>query len=211
MNTFLVTITQAGGMSEDQMYACEVYFQKLNVKTIVSREQHASGLWHIHSIVEDPNKLAFGFKRKLVRALDPPVDFSSRNALNVKIVKSGQEERTAGYVAKDGNIFISKGWDIKSLLAKRAKQLQQDIDKKPVSTFMLNEKNCEEIILEYVNRMSLTLDCKADFIDCMAKMAVEGYSVSRIKPCVVYAQVMARAGSPKYMRDWWEMKLGAQI
>ncbi len=211
MNTFIVTITQAGGMSDDQMRACEEYFQKLNVKMIVSREQHNSGLWHLHSVVEDSNKRAFGFKRKLVRALDPPVDFSSKNALDVKIVKTGQESRTAGYVAKDGNIYVSKGWDIKSLLAQRAKQLQKDVDKKLVSTFMLNEKNCEEIILEYVHRMSLTLKCKEDFVDVMAKMAVEGYSVSRIKPCVVYAQVMARSGSPEYMKDWWRMKLGAQI
>ncbi len=211
MNTFIVTITQAGGMSDAQLTSCEKWFDDLNVKCLVSREQHKSGLWHLHALVEDENGRANGFKRKLIRALDPPVDFSGKNSLNVKFVKSGQESRTAGYVVKDELVMVSKGWNVKSLLAERAKLLQKEVDKPPRSTWILNERNCEEIILEYANRMSLPLTCKEEFIDLMAQMAVEGYSVTRIKPCVAYAQVMARAGSPEYMKDWWRMKLGSQM
>lgn len=211
MQSFIVTVTQAGGMSEAQMVACEKWFEDLQVKMIVAREQHKSGLWHLHAIVEDVNSKAAGLKRKIKRALDPPCDFAPKNALDVKIIKAGQESRTAGYVAKDKNIWVHSGWNIKSLLEARAKQLQGDVDKRPESTFMLNEKNCEEIILKYAYRMSMPLKCKEDFVDVMGAMAVEGYSVSRIKPCVVYAQVMARAGSPEYIKDWWRMKLGAQM
>ncbi len=211
MHTFLVTITQSGGMSDQQMESCERWFDELSVHCIVSREQHKSGLWHVHALVEDQNARANGLKRKLTRALEEKLDLSGKNALDVRLVKSGDERRTACYVAKDDHVVVSKGWDIKSLLAERAKQLQGEVDKKPKSTFMLNEKNAEEIILEYAHRMSMPLTCKPEFIDVMSKMSQEGYSVSRIRPTIVYAQVMARAGSPIYMKDWWEMKLGAQM
>ncbi len=211
MNSFIVTITQSGGMSDAQMESCEMWFDKLNVKCLVSREQHKSGLWHLHALVEDGNSRANGFKRKLVRALDPLVDFSNKNSLDVQFVKAGQESQTAGYVVKDQLVLVCKGWSVKSLLAERALLLRKDVSKPPVSTWILNERNAEEIILEYAHRMSLPLTCKSEFIALMCKMATEGYSVTRIKPCVVYAQVMARAGSPQYMADWWEMKLGAQM
>lgn len=73
---------------------------------------------------------------------------------------------------------------------------------------MLNEKNAEEIILEYAKNASMPLMCKDDFIDVMCQMQVEGYSVSRIKHEIVYTQVMGRAGDPSYLRDWWMLKLG---
>ncbi len=211
MHTFIITLTQSGGMSDAQMESIEQYFEKQDVKLVVSREQHKSGLWHMHAVMEAANKQAAGVKRKLVRAWGDIVDLSGPKALDVKMVKPGDESRSAGYVVKEQGVYVNKGWDIKSLLAKRAKALQKDVTKQPVATFMLNEKNVEEIILEYAMRMSMPLTRKEEFIDVMKSMAVEGYSVSRIKPTIVYAQVMARAGSPKYMGDWWEMKLGAQM
>ncbi len=211
MNTFFVTITQRSGLSEEQMEFCEHWFEQLSLKVIVSREQHSSGDWHLHAVCEDKNKKACGLKRKIIRALDPPVDFSSKNALDVRCVKSGEESRTAGYVAKDGKILVARGWDIKSLLLERAELLKRDLDKNPKATYMLNEKNVEEKILEFAHLHSLPLTCKEEFIKVMCQMAVEGFSVARIKPMIVYAQVMARAGSPEYMRDWWIMKLGCQM
>ncbi len=211
MHTFLITITQPGGMSEDQLVACEEWLEALDVKSVVAREQHKSGLWHLHAVVEDANSRAHGLHRKMVRALHPPCDFTPKHALDVKLVKDGQEERTAAYAAKDGFVSSVKGWSIKSLLAKRALLLQEDVGKKPVATFMLNEKNVEEIILEYAHRMSMALTCKEEFISVCCAMSVEGYSFARVKVSLVYAQVLARAGSPEYMRDWLLMQLGAQM
>ncbi len=208
---YLITITQAGGMSDTQLQYCEEWVESLNVKCIASREEHKSGLLHFHAIVEDSNARANGLKRKLMRALDEKIDFSHPRALDVQSVKKGTEKTVAGYVCKDRNIFVHQGWSIKSLLAERAELLKQDVTKKPVATYMLNEKNAEEIILEFAKRTTMPLTTKQEFIAVMCNMAVEGYSVSRIKPMVVYAQVMARAGSPEYMRDWWEMKLGGQM
>ncbi len=211
MHTFLVTITQSGGMSEKQLLACEEWLSGLDVKSVVAREEHKSGLMHLHAVIEDVNSRANGFRRKLVRALGEICDFTPVKALDVKLVKVGDEERSAGYAAKDGMISHVKGWSIKSLLASRAEELKERVYKKPQSTFMLNEKNAEEIIIEFANRKSMSLGSKNDFIDVMAAMCADGYSVSRIKPCIVYAQVMGRTGSPEYMKDWWAMKLGAQM
>lgn len=211
MNSFFVTITQPGGMSEKQLFACDAWFEFLKTKCVASHEKHKSGLMHFHAIVEDCNGASQGFKRKLMRGLREHLDFTPKNALDVRLVKAGEESRTAGYVVKDEDVFVCNGWSIKSLLAKRAKLLQKDVGKAPVSTFMLNEKNVEEIILEYATRMSLPLTCKQEFISVVVAMQVEGYSFSRIKPLLVYAQVLARAGSPEYARDWWEMKLGGQM
>lgn len=211
MHTFLITITQPGGVSVSQCIAVEKWINNLAVKCLVSRELHKSGLLHVHAILEDKNSRAHGLKRKLTRALGEIFDFSTPNSLDVRLVKPGDEERTAGYVVKDDDVYVTNGWSIKDLLAKRALSLQKTVGDKPKATFMLNEKNAEEIILEYAKRMSMPLLCKGDFLDVMQSMATEGYSVSRIKPTIVYAQVMARAGSPGHMRDWWEMKLGAQM
>jgi len=211
MYTFLVTLTQPAGLTCLQMHKCETWFDSLKVKMIVSREQHKSGLWHVHCILEDSNKQAAGVKRKVKRALGKILDLSSHNSLNVKLVKLGQEVRTAGYVAKDGEVFVIRGWDVKTLLVQRAELLKKDIDRPPKRTFMLNEKNAEELILEYAHLHTMALTCKDEFCTVMADMAAEGYSVSRIKPTIVYAQVMARAGSPAHMRDWWQMKLGSQM
>ncbi len=211
MHTFLITITQPGGMSEKQCESCETWVRGLDVKSVCSRESHKSGLLHVHAVIEDPNGRANGLRRKIVRALGEIMDFTPHNALDVKLVTVGTESKAAGYAVKDGITMVVNGWSIKSLLAERAALLQQDVGKKPKATYMLNEKNVEEIILEYASRTNLPLTCKHEFIDCVSAMQQEGYSFARVKPMLVYAQVMARAGSPEYARDWWEMKLGTQM
>ncbi len=211
MNTFFATITQSGGLTDSQMEFIEHWFDNLKVKFVCSREQHKSGLWHAHSVFEDGNKSAGGVTRKLRRAFTPTLDLTSKRALLVRKVKSGDEVRTAGYVVKEDNVYGCNGWDIKMLLAERAKQLQEQVAAKPVSTFMLNEKNVEELMLEYAKRTGTVLNTKEDFVDMVAEMAYEGYSFSRVKIPIVYAQVMCRAGSKEHMRDLVRMQLGNLI
>lgn len=208
MNTFFATITQSTGLTDSQMEFVEHWFDNLKVKFVCSREQHKSGLWHSHSVFEDPNKKACGVTRKLTRAFKDVLDLSSKRALDVRKVKSGDEVRTAGYVVKEDNVYGCNGWDIKQLLAARAAQLRDQVAAKPTSTFMLNEKNVEELMLEYAKRTGTVLNSKEDFVNMVAEMAYEGYSFSRIKMPVVYAQVMCRAGSREHMRDFVRMQLG---
>lgn len=211
MNSYFATITQPTGLTDAQMEFLEKWFEKLNVKYVCSREQHKSGLWHSHSMFEDPNKSTTGVTRKLKRAFGEKLDLTPKNALDVRKVKSGDEVRTAGYVVKDEMVFGVLGWSIKDLLASRTAQLREQVDKKPKSTFMLNEKNVEEFILEYAKRTATVLNCKGDFVDLVADMASEGYSFSRVKLPIVYAQVMCRAGSKEHMRDFVRMQLGNLI
>lgn len=208
MNSFLATITQPLGLDESQMCFVEQYFEALNVRYVSSREQHKSGNWHSHTMFEDPNKQTAGVTRKLKRAFGTKLDLTPHNALDVRKVKSGDEVRTAGYVVKDDLVLGCNGWNIKDLLKQRAAQLREQVDRKPLSTFMLNEKNVEEIMLEYAKRTGTVLNVKNDFVDMVAEMAYEGYSFSRIKMQVVYAQVMCRAGSKEHMRDLVRMQLG---
>lgn len=209
MPTFLVTISQAGGVSDDQFEAVEEWLDRLTVKCVSSRENHKSGLLHFHCVLEDPNARANGLRRKIVRALSMTFDFSPHNALDVKLVKEGDERRVAAYVVKDEDVRICNGWSIESLLKERRDALKEQVNRVPKSTFMLNEKNAEELILEFAKNAHLPLTCKSEFIAVMVAMQCEGYSVSRIKHEIVYTQVMGRAGDPSYLVDWWEMKLGA--
>lgn len=213
MNYYFITLTQPTGLSDSLMCELEKWFDKFSGNKVVTREQHKSGLWHMHAMVQDPVKQTAGLSRRLKRYLVESNDFdvAPKNAVDVRKVKSGDETRTAGYIAKEDHVYTCVGWSIKSLLEQRAKELRKQVSAAPKSTFMLNEKNAEEIILEYALRMSMPLTCKEEFIDVMTSMAEEGYSVTRIKPTIVYAQVMARAGSPAHMRDWWQMKLGFQM
>ncbi len=208
MHTFLITISQAGGVSEEQFTAVEQWLEALCVKCVSSREEHKSGLLHFHCVVEDANAKAQGLKRKLVRALGEVFDFTPHNSLDVKLVTEGTESRVAGYVVKDENVYVNNGWCIADLLKERLDSLKQQVNRTPKSTFMLNEKNVEELILEYAKSAGMPLTCKLEYLDIVVQMGCEGYSFSRVKPEIVYAQVMGRAGNPEFLRDWWEMKLG---
>ncbi len=208
MNSFLATITQPLGLDESQLCFIEQWFEALNVKYVSSREQHKSGNWHSHTMFEDPNKATAGVTRKLKRAFGFTMDLTPRHALDVRKVKTGDEVRTAGYVVKDDMVLGCNGWNVKDLLKQRATQLREQVDKKPTSTFMLNEKNVEELMLEYAKRTGTVLNVKNDFVDMVADMVSEGYSFSRVKLPIVYAQVMCRAGSKEHMRDFVRMQLG---
>lgn len=124
MPSFLVTISQAGGVSATQFEKVENWLTSLTVKCVSSREQHLSGLLHFHCIMEDPNARANGLKRKIVRALSDVFDFAPHNALDVKLVKDGDERRVAGYVVKDEDVRVNNGWSIEGLLKMRRDALK---------------------------------------------------------------------------------------
>ncbi len=214
---YFITLTTSGGLSTVQVEGLTDYFKTLADKCLLTEELHANGGTHLHAVCELATLHTANVTvrmAKLYERLDIP--YVKGPSVKVKAVKDGTLSQLHSYVIKDvkpnHKPLICEGWSIKSLMADRVKQLKNLKEgDRAKGECMLHLNSVEWTVIEYAKRSALDLTDKYAFIDCVVQMQKEGYSFSRIKPTLLYCQVMARVGHTNVASNWWEGQLGDMI
>ncbi len=207
---YLLTITKSGGLTTAEIQKICDWFAGEYEKVVLNVEPHKSGLLHLHAYVQSPCKVGGSLHKKLTRFLVAEVGFvMSPRTLKVQAAK---DAGACDYVLKDVTaekpITLCKGWAISELLKNRQLRLKKLTPKNlQGDDRVINQCEVVPLILRFAKDETTTITDKHSFKLVVIAMMRQGYSFSRIKMAVTYAEVMVRVGDDRAADDWLDMQL----
>ena len=208
MLSYFITITRRGGLTATHLESLIGYFEHRFDKVVVNVEAHKSGLLHLHAFAESKIQSAGAVRKHIVRHLESiGIDVGPKTCV-VKSADLGARSYVVKEVTDDKPVDLCKGWSIASLLEERRRSLKTQTVKQGKGTDkVLSQDEVVPIILQFANSSSNPIVDKESFMDTIQEMVEMGFSFSRVKMGVTYAEVMCRSGDSHALRDWLEMQL----
>lgn len=204
---YLITITRAGGLTQDHVDSLKHYFASRFTSVVVNVEAHKSGLWHMHAYAETKVTRSAVRTHLSRHLLTIGVD-SGAKALNVKCADVGARQYVVKEVTEDKPVTMCQGWSIEQLLAERREALKKLSRKEIMGTYkVVTQDEAVPLMLKFAKSHSIAVTDKTSFIQLGKAMMKAKFSFSRVKVQSLYAEVMIQLGDEHPAEDWWENAL----
>lgn len=210
MPHFLFTLTRSGGLTPEHLEKTKAWFSSEYKLVVMNVEAHKSGLLHLHAYVESPCKNGGSLHKKFTRFLVAECGFvMSPKTLKIQLAKDdGARDYVLKEVTAEKPVTLCQGWAIGELLKMR----QANLKKLKPKTLqgddrVINQCEAVPLILRFAKDEVSPITDKYSFkVVCIAMMRA-GYSFSRLKMAITYAEVMVRVGDDRAADDWLDMQL----
>lgn len=209
--TYGVTLTIAGGFSAAQVEDLAVYCKSISNKLVIAAEHGAGGNTHLHICIDLKPIRANNVTRRFIGFY---ADHKWPVQTGVSVVVKHTRNRMGWlcYIAKEvpmgSKPLVVHGYqwgEIKKALVKQVKA-QKAKDLKGTDLTM-NMDTAPARIIAYAKSTGVLLTDKEIFCRLMASMMRDGYLVHRLKPKVLFAQVMCKIGYERFGVAYWENEL----
>ncbi len=208
MLSYFITITRRGGLTSAHLDSLVGYFEHRFEKVVVNVEAHKTGLLHLHAFAESTLKSPGAVRKHIVRHLETiGIEVGPKTCV-VKAADNGARSYVIKEVTDDKPVTVCKGWSIASLLEERQRSLKKmTIKQAKGSDKVLSQDEVVPMILQFSQSSQDPIHDKESFKDCIKSMVAMGFSFSRVKMAVTYAEVMCRCNDDRALDDWLEMQL----
>ncbi len=208
MLKYFITIAKQGGLTPDHITCLKHYHASRFTKCVVNIEAHKSGLLHLHSYVESPIKSSNAIRKHLMRFLEENGIQCGPKTVCVKVADEGARNYVIKEVTEDNPVTLCQGWTIESLLETRREALKKLTKSQAMGTDrIIGQDEAVPLILKFAKIMATPLTDKESFKTVVKEMVKLGFSFSRLKMAIVYAETLQRCGNDHALDDWLEMQL----
>ena len=208
MNQYMLTITRDVGLTRDQTEKLRDWFDKNYQMVLFTIEPHKSGLMHAHAVVRSDVKSGGSIHKKLTRFLLGHCGMQpAKNMLKVQSADDG----ALAYVVKDVTpthpALICRGWDLADLLKCRQASLKKISQKVKGDYYVLGQAEAVPMILEFAKSDAIPITDWHSYKQVCKAMMRMGYSFSRLKFAITYAEIMCILGDDRAIDDWMDMQM----
>ncbi len=209
MPNYLITITRAGGLTDEQQVLLTHHFAKTYQYVVLNYEAHKSGLIHVHATVEAKCAKTWGVRKPLVRFLEK---IGIEVGPKTLIIRLAHDDGALTYVVKEVTdlkpVTLCQGWKIEDLLEKRKEALKK-LTKVQIlgNDKIVGQDEAVPLIIKFARTTRMPITDKHSFIEVMKVMCKAGFGFSRVKKKDTYAEVLCRLGSDAQLEDLWECEL----
>jgi len=208
MNKFLMTINRKNGLTDEHIDRLTHYFVTRFTHVVVNSEPCKSGLIHLHafgeSLLTRPS-----IRAHLVRFLKNELEFEiTKNLLKVQDADNGARSYVVKAVTDDKPVTAIQGWSIADLLKERQESLKKlKVQEAKGTDKVVSGDEAVPLILKFAVSSAEGLTDKHSFKRVIKDMVKMGFSFSKVKMQIVYAECMCRVGDEGPLDDWLEMQL----
>lgn len=210
-NSFAVTLTVSGGFSEQQVSDISAYCRAISDYLVLTHELHRSGDPHLHMSIALSVKATSAVTLRFARLYEK-LGIPYQKGVSVVVKKVNDQTGWFSYISKDvpdGQAPLVCVGYVWGEIQEQCRAAVKKISAKSLKgeDLVMNMSTAPSRIIAFAQRTGTSITGKDSFCDIMAKMMVDGYLVHRLKPVVLYAQVLAKLGYERVAFDYWENEL----
>lgn len=209
--TYGLTLTVSGGFDADQIEQLVVFMKRISPKLVVTREVGKLLNPHLHACIDLVPKQANAVTRRFVKFYGEQ-NWPVQSGVTIVVKHVDNRMGWLCYISKEipmgSKPLVVHGYIWGAIKAAILSQVKTQKAKALKGTDLtMNMDTAPARIIAYANAAGMLLTGKEEFCQLMARMMRDGYLVHRLKPKVLFAQVMAKIGYERIAFTYWENEL----